>query len=216
MTCAAGRWCACKKATPTARPATTRTRPGRPGAGWRRGTLAARGQPGRRLRRRRMRPTAGPGSDPERGSGVRRASPVWRRAAHAGGRRAGPGAGREPGGAGHRWRSNSPSWSQAALQRWGAERIAAGLDARDGLVQVRGWQQGTGLTGARTGPTACRDGPALAGFHRYRPRRPADRAEPGRQPPSWPARAGLKVIASGGVAGWEDIRAARPGRACAA
>ncbi len=32
-----------------------------------------------------------------------------------------------------------------ALQRWGAERIAAGLDARGGLVQVRGWKEKTAL-----------------------------------------------------------------------
>jgi len=32
-----------------------------------------------------------------------------------------------------------------ALQRWGPERIAAGLDARDGLLRVRGWRQSTAL-----------------------------------------------------------------------
>jgi phosphoribosylformimino-5-aminoimidazole carboxamide ribotide isomerase len=33
----------------------------------------------------------------------------------------------------------------AALQRWGPERISAGLDARDGLIRVRGWQESTPL-----------------------------------------------------------------------
>ncbi|NPA26312.1 MAG: 1-(5-phosphoribosyl)-5-[(5-phosphoribosylamino)methylideneamino] imidazole-4-carboxamide isomerase [Chloroflexi bacterium] len=28
-------------------------------------------------------------------------------------------------------------------QRWGADRIAAGLDARDGYVRIHGWKQGT-------------------------------------------------------------------------
>jgi phosphoribosylformimino-5-aminoimidazole carboxamide ribotide isomerase len=32
-----------------------------------------------------------------------------------------------------------------ALQRWGPERIAAGLDARDGFVCVRGWRESTPL-----------------------------------------------------------------------
>jgi Phosphoribosylformimino-5-aminoimidazole carboxamide ribonucleotide (ProFAR) isomerase len=32
-----------------------------------------------------------------------------------------------------------------ALQRWGSERIAAGLDAVDGFVRVRGWQESTPL-----------------------------------------------------------------------
>lgn len=30
---------------------------------------------------------------------------------------------------------------EAALERWGAERVAAGLDAHQGFVQVRGWQE---------------------------------------------------------------------------
>lgn len=38
-----------------------------------------------------------------------------------------------------------PDILMEALQRWGPERIAAGLDARDGLVRVRGWQTGTAL-----------------------------------------------------------------------
>jgi len=33
----------------------------------------------------------------------------------------------------------------AALQRWGPEHIAAGLDARDGFVRVHGWQEATPL-----------------------------------------------------------------------
>lgn len=34
---------------------------------------------------------------------------------------------------------------EAALQHWGAERVAAGLDARGGQIQVRGWKEGTGI-----------------------------------------------------------------------
>jgi phosphoribosylformimino-5-aminoimidazole carboxamide ribotide isomerase len=34
---------------------------------------------------------------------------------------------------------------EEALQHWGAERVAAGLDARGGFIQVRGWKEGTTL-----------------------------------------------------------------------
>lgn len=34
------------------------------------------------------------------------------------------------------------------LKRWGAERVAAGLDARDGYIQVRGWKEGTRVKAA--------------------------------------------------------------------
>ncbi len=34
---------------------------------------------------------------------------------------------------------------EEALSRWGSERVAAGLDARGGLIQVRGWKEGTTL-----------------------------------------------------------------------
>jgi phosphoribosylformimino-5-aminoimidazole carboxamide ribotide isomerase len=32
-----------------------------------------------------------------------------------------------------------------AAQRFGPERVAVGIDARDGLVRVRGWQEGSGV-----------------------------------------------------------------------
>ena len=36
-----------------------------------------------------------------------------------------------------------PDQLAQAVEKWGSERIAAGVDALDGLVRVRGWQQGT-------------------------------------------------------------------------
>ncbi len=38
-----------------------------------------------------------------------------------------------------------PEQLAQAIKTWGSARIAAGLDAQDGLVRVRGWQQGTAL-----------------------------------------------------------------------
>ena len=95
----------------------------------------------------------------------------------------------------------------AAVAVAGAERIAVGIDARDGRVAVRGWTETTALTaddlaarvladGVRTlvYTDVSRDGmltgPDLAGARRL-------------------TAAGAEVIASGGVATLDDIRAAR-------
>ncbi|HMN61144.1 MAG TPA: HisA/HisF-related TIM barrel protein, partial [Anaerolinea sp.] len=40
-----------------------------------------------------------------------------------------------------------------AIRQWGVERVAAGLDARDGFVQVRGWQQASPLTALQAAQT---------------------------------------------------------------
>ncbi len=40
----------------------------------------------------------------------------------------------------------NPAMVEAALEEFGAERIAIGIDAREGKVQTRGWQQATGVT----------------------------------------------------------------------
>lgn len=34
-----------------------------------------------------------------------------------------------------------PDWVHQAVDKWGAEKVAVSLDARDGIVQVRGWQE---------------------------------------------------------------------------
>jgi phosphoribosylformimino-5-aminoimidazole carboxamide ribotide isomerase len=41
--------------------------------------------------------------------------------------------------------AEQPEMVDEALQRYGADRIAAGIDARDGLVRVRGWREDSGL-----------------------------------------------------------------------
>ena len=106
--------------------------------------LAARGQPGRRLWRKRRRQPARAERYSDPGPAGRCFGAVWRRTALA-------------------WKPSKTRWSWAfsgwcwapsslnsrsleeALARWGCEHIAAGLDARDGLVQVRGWQSATTL-----------------------------------------------------------------------
>jgi phosphoribosylformimino-5-aminoimidazole carboxamide ribotide isomerase len=100
-----------------------------------------------------------------------------------------------------------PAMVPALLAAEGGERIAVGIDARDGQVAIRGWTETSSLTaedlarrvtgeGARTiiYTDVARDGmlagPDLAGARRLQ-------------------QTGAAIIASGGVAGVADIRAAR-------
>ena len=100
-----------------------------------------------------------------------------------------------------------PSVVPAAVAAVGTERIAVGIDARDGRVAIRGWTETVPLAaetlarrvvgeGVRTivYTDVARDGmltgPDLAGARRLQ-------------------AAGAGVIASGGVAGLDDIRAVR-------
>jgi phosphoribosylformimino-5-aminoimidazole carboxamide ribotide isomerase len=100
-----------------------------------------------------------------------------------------------------------PAMVPVLLAAEGAERIVVGIDARDGQVAIRGWTETSSLAaeslarrvtgeGARTiiYTDVARDGmlagPDLAGARRLQ-------------------RTGAAVIASGGVAGAADIRAAR-------
>jgi phosphoribosylformimino-5-aminoimidazole carboxamide ribotide isomerase len=95
-----------------------------------------------------------------------------------------------------------------AIRKFGVEQIAAGIDARDGLVRVRGWQDNSGIPsidlalqmqtlGLRTVifTDVSRDGLG-SGLNIASTRELADAS-------------GLEVIASGGVHTLEDVIAAR-------
>ena len=95
-----------------------------------------------------------------------------------------------------------------ALDRWGAGRIAASLDSRDGLVSVRGWQQNTQLTVLQAALEMRQAGLRCLVF--------TDIARDGLQTGlNLPAtvelaeQSGLAVIASGGVSSSQDIQDAR-------
>lgn len=99
---------------------------------------------------------------------------------------------------------DNPALVADAIQRWGHERILVGIDARDGMVATHGWQEISSTDAVELGHTMhamgvrrvvytdiSRDG-LLTGVNVEATARLGDIT-------------GLKVIASGGVAGIEDI-----------
>ena len=94
-----------------------------------------------------------------------------------------------------------------AVRRFGAERVVVALDARDGQVQVRGWQQAGGVSAADLGRAMARHGVRLA-LHTDIGR---DGLLTGANVAASAALAresGLQVLVSGGVASLDDVRRA--------
>jgi len=98
-----------------------------------------------------------------------------------------------------------PEVLDRALARFGPDQVVAGVDARNGLVRVRGWQKGTELQAVDLAARLAQRGLRWLVF--------TDVARDGLQ--TGPnvsatvalARAtGLRVIASGGVRSLEDLR----------
>jgi phosphoribosylformimino-5-aminoimidazole carboxamide ribotide isomerase len=100
-----------------------------------------------------------------------------------------------------------PEIVAAALDRFGADKVAVGIDARDGLVRIRGWQENSGVPAADLAAKmrdlglrtviftdVSRDGVGR-GVNVPATRELADQS-------------GLDVIASGGVRTLEDVKAA--------
>lgn len=101
-----------------------------------------------------------------------------------------------------------PELFSAALKRWGPKRVAAGLDARGGLVQVRGWQAGTPIPALDLAQRLAEGGLRWLVF--------TDIARDGLQTGlnltatiDLAEASGLNVIASGGVSRLEDVRQAK-------
>ncbi len=97
-----------------------------------------------------------------------------------------------------------PDLVREAIERWGDERIVVGIDARDGMVAIHGWQETSGLSAVELGhrmkalgvkrvvyTDISRDG-MLSGVNVEATANLGDMTE-------------LLVIASGGVASMEDI-----------
>ena len=98
-----------------------------------------------------------------------------------------------------------PEFLSALVKKYGAERIVAGIDAKNGRVAVKGWTEVTGETSVDTAfrmreagavrvvyTDISRDG-MLEGINLDANRELADKT-------------GLKIIVSGGVAGIGDLR----------
>lgn len=95
-----------------------------------------------------------------------------------------------------------------ALSRWGVDRVAVSLDARDGMVRVRGWQEGTDLSALELSKSFQKQDLRWLVF--------TDIARDGLQTGlnlqktiQIARTTGLNVIASGGVSSEEDLHAAR-------
>lgn len=95
-----------------------------------------------------------------------------------------------------------------ALASWGDERVAASLDARNGRVQVRGWQDDTPLLAGELARRLQQDGLRWLVFTDVS----RDGLQTGLNLPATVRLAqnsGLNVIASGGVSQMADVLAAR-------
>ena len=104
--------------------------------------------------------------------------------------------------------AEQPEILSQALDRWGMERVAAGVDARRGIVQVHGWQRASQLQATEL---ATRLAQTDLKWMIY-----TDIARDGMRSGlnlsatvELALRTGLAVVASGGVRDLEEIQAAR-------
>lgn len=101
-----------------------------------------------------------------------------------------------------------PTLLQQALQRFGTERIAVGIDSRNGKVRVRGWLEESALSPLELGKKLVTWGVRTVIFTNI------SRDGVGTGVDSSASRelmlsTGLEVVASGGVNTLEDVRACR-------
>ena len=103
-----------------------------------------------------------------------------------------------------------PHLAASLLAQWGPERIAVSLDARNGAVQVRGWQEATPLLAGEVASEMKQKGLKWLIFTDIS----RDGLQTGLNLPATIELAqssGLQVIASGGVRDWADINGSRQG-----
>ena len=100
-----------------------------------------------------------------------------------------------------------PAVVPAVLAAEGADRVAVGIDARDGDVAIRGWTETAGLTAEALARRVSADGVRTVIYTDVA--RDGMLAGPDLDGARRLQAAGLGVIASGGVAGLADIRAVR-------
>ncbi|MCC7187085.1 MAG: 1-(5-phosphoribosyl)-5-[(5-phosphoribosylamino)methylideneamino] imidazole-4-carboxamide isomerase [Acidobacteria bacterium] len=101
-----------------------------------------------------------------------------------------------------------PTLLQESLRRWGSERIVAGIDARDGVVQVRGWATGGGVGARALAQQMAEQGlrwMIYTDISRDGTGQGANLAETA----ALAQQSGLQVIASGGFDRLEEVAEAR-------
>jgi phosphoribosylformimino-5-aminoimidazole carboxamide ribotide isomerase len=101
-----------------------------------------------------------------------------------------------------------PERVRAAVVHFGAQVIAVGIDARGGRVRVRGWQADGGLTAVDLGRQIKAMGVEIV-IHTDIERDGLLSGVSAKASAELAETCGLHVIASGGVAGLEDIRRVR-------
>jgi phosphoribosylformimino-5-aminoimidazole carboxamide ribotide isomerase len=102
----------------------------------------------------------------------------------------------------------NPALVAWALRTYGPNRVAVGLDARDGQVRVRGWAEQAPLSAEALGLQLRQQGVVWCVFTDIA----RDGVSSGVNVPATAALAkatGLRVVASGGVAGLPDVLAVR-------
>jgi phosphoribosylformimino-5-aminoimidazole carboxamide ribotide isomerase len=100
----------------------------------------------------------------------------------------------------------NPSLIDVAMRIYGPEKIAVGIDARSGMVKIRGWGEGSKLKAADLGRRIFAQGVRWCVFTDIE----RDGVSTGVNVPATAALArdtGLLVIASGGVASLRDVEA---------
>ena len=101
-----------------------------------------------------------------------------------------------------------PERVRGAVSRFGAQAIAVGIDARGGRVRVRGWQADGGLTAIDLGRQIRAMGVEIV-IHTDIERDGLLSGVSAAACAELAETCGLRVVASGGVAGLEDIRRVR-------
>lgn len=102
----------------------------------------------------------------------------------------------------------NPDIVQKAVQSFGEKHIVAGIDARDGVVQVRGWTEGTALLPIAFGKQLRKKG-LIRAVYTDITRDGMNRGLNVSAALIFQKNTGLDVIAAGGVSNLEDIQSAR-------
>lgn len=102
--------------------------------------------------------------------------------------------------------AENPRFVGEMVKRYGSERIVVGLDARDGIIKTRGWQEDGGMTVSELGTLMYEMGVQTV-LHTDIGRDGVLTGVNWQASQALSAETNLQVIASGGVATLEDITA---------